>query len=148
MTAYFALFWIILILVCGAAARWGGRPERTAGALYLVAAAATVLVRPALVHRYAHVETAVLTIDLALMLGLLIVTIRTDRWWPICATAFQTLTVLSHIGKVLNPSLWRYGYQLMAVWSAVPSLLPLLIGIITAAQHQSKKRMSDATFNG
>jgi uncharacterized membrane protein len=138
MTTYFVLFWIFLILVCGAAAVWGGKSERAAAVLYAGAAVLTLLVRPALQHRYEHVEIAVLTIDVGLLIGLSVVTVRSRKWWPTCATALQALTVLAHVGKLLNPLLWRYGYQLMAVWSAVPSLLPLAFGIISTIRDRSR----------
>ena len=129
MSIYLGLFWLSLALVGVAAARWGGVPERSAAAMYVVAALATVLVRPAFATRYQAVEPTVFLIDLILLVGLVTLTIRHDRWWPICATALQALAVLAHVGKLMNPDLWRFGYQLMAVWSAWPTVLILAAGV-------------------
>jgi hypothetical protein len=64
------MFHPVLILVCGVG---GG------------AAFATLLVGSALAHRYEHLETAVVAIDVGLLLGPSILTARSIKWWPIAA---------------------------------------------------------------
>lgn len=135
MSIYFLVFWTSLVLVAACAWRWGGDPERKVAAMYLLAAIATLLVRPAVAIRYREVEVAVFVIDALLLLGLAVVAVRSDRWWPVCAAALQALTVLAHVGKVVNPDLWRYGYQLMAVWAAWPT-----VGLLAAGVWSHRRR--------
>jgi len=98
--------------------------------MFLGAAIATSVVRPSASIMYRDVEIGVFVIDCLLLAGLVWVTVRADRWWPICATALQLLTVLSHVGKALNPALWQYGYQLMAVWASWPMVAVLALGVV------------------
>lgn len=139
MSIYYALFWASLILVFLAAYRWGGTPERTVAGMYLLAAVATTAAHPAIAVRYRDVELLVFLIDAFLLAGLVIVSIRADRWWPLCATALQMLTVLSHVGKIVNPNLWRYGYQLMAVWASWPTVVILAVGIWRERQRTRRR---------
>lgn len=129
MSIYFFLFWSSLLAVAFAAHRWGEWPERAVAALYVGSAVATALLRPTITLRYQNVEVAVFLIDVCLFCGLAVVALRADRWWPLCATALQVMTLLSHVGKAVNPHLWRYGYQLMAVWAAWPMVGLLALGI-------------------
>lgn len=110
--------------------QWGGRPEKAVSVMFLGAAVATSLVRPAASVSYRDVEIGVFLIDSLLLAGLVVVTIRADRWWPICATALQLLTILSHVGKAVNPALWPYGYQLMAIWASWPMVAVLAVGVL------------------
>lgn len=130
MSIYFLLFWSSLLIVSLASFRWGERPERAVSVMFLGAAIATSLVRPAASISYRDVQIGVLLIDGLLLAGLVLVTVRADRWWPICATALQLLTMLSHLGKAVNPRLWPYGYQLMAVWASWPMVAVLAVGVL------------------
>jgi hypothetical protein len=129
MSPFLALFWLSLVSLCAAASRWGGRWEKVVAAMYLAAAVATVVARPAFESRYESVEMLVFAVDLLLFVGLAFVAVRCGLWWTICASALQCLTILAHLGKLLNPGLWRLGYQLMATWSAWPAVALLAVGI-------------------
>ena len=130
MSIYFLLFWSSLLIVSLASFQWGGKPEKAVSVMFLGAAIATPLVHPAASVSYRDVEIGVLLIDGLLLAGLVVVTVRADRWWPICATALQLLTILSHVGKAVNPALWPYGYQLMAVWASWPMVAVLAVGVL------------------
>ncbi len=129
MSILFMTFWFLLVATCLAAYRWGAGPERWGAALYLGAALSTIALHTALPARYSGVEVAVCSVDLILLICLALLASRSNRWWPSCALALQALTVLAHVGKMTNPHLWRLGYQLMATWTALPSLGVLGLGI-------------------
>jgi hypothetical protein len=139
MSIYFLLFWSSLAIVSYGSFRWGGKPERLVAIMFFGAAIATSLLRPAVAFRYRDVEIGVFLIDACLLAGLVWVTVRADRWWPLCATALQILTVLSHVGKALNPALWRYGYQLMATWAAWPMVAVLAVGVLRQRSRMAKQ---------
>lgn len=136
MSTYFVLFWLCLAAASLGAARWGEWPERTVAALFFTAAAVSMAIAPVTTAKYHGVEAGVFMIDLLLLAALLAVAVRADRWWPICASSFQALAVLSHVGKAMNPDLWRYGYQLMAVWSALPTVICLAAGVLRQRDWQ------------
>lgn len=129
MPILFLIFWFCLTAVCLAAYVWGGWPERMGAALYAGAALMTIAAHSLFHVQYAEVDGAVFAIDLLLLLGLAFVAVRSDRWWPSCALALQSLTVLAHVGKLINPHFWRLGYQLMATWTALPSLAVIGFGL-------------------
>ena len=88
-------------------------------------------------RQFFQVETGVFTIDVFMLLVFLSLVFLTDRFWPIWATAFQLLGVLSHFAKLLYPPMLENGYGvLLAMWS-YPVLIVLALG---ARMHQRLKR--------
>ena len=136
-TVYFAGFWVLLPLTFMAALRWGGWPERTVATMYVIAALCTLLVLTA-PDRFNRIEPALMAADIILLIGLAFVAVRSDHWWPACATALQFLSVLAHLGKALNPNLLRLGYQLMEQASSYPTLIVLTFGIVTHRRRTPK----------
>jgi len=115
----------------------GGKPERTAAALLVAAAVATVLVRSGAERRYSSVESGILAVDVCLLAGLVLVAVRSGRWWSIALAVLQAVTLLGHLGKRLDPELWRLGYAIMITGPAYPGLLALAIGVW---QHRQATR--------
>jgi len=93
--------WVALALTAGAAWRRGGRPERHGALLVCAAWVLTPLVE--LRESWIQPQYGILAVDIATLLGLIIMAIRYDRYWPICAAAFQTIAVLTHVAFVINP---------------------------------------------
>ena len=140
MVLYVACFWLLLPLLVFFSYRWGGRPERQAAIAYLSAAVLTVLLRSAPEIKYAAVELKVVIVDVFLLGALITISLKSNRWWPLCSSALQAITVAAHLAKGLNPELWRLGYALMLGASSYPSLIVLMIGIL--ANRARMKRSS------
>ena len=121
----------------------GGWPER-AGALLLIAGSLlTLAVNSPLPARYADVETGILIVDVAVLLGFLALALFTDRYWPLWTTALQLLVVLAHLARLGDPEMMRNGYGfLMAAWS-YPQLLAIALG--TKAHHSARTGRTAAT---
>lgn len=130
-------FWLPLLLVCFYAFRRGGPPERTAASMLLFAAVATVAVRTDFPVRYSSVQTSVVVVDVMLLIGLVVLTLKADRRWPMLLTALHAVTVLGHLGKVLNPELLRLGYAVMIALPTLPGLAVLAMG---TWRHRSRMR--------
>lgn len=128
LIALLVRFWLPLILVCIYAARKGGGPERTVAAMLMAAAVATVAVRSDFAVRYHSISGAVLVIDIILFGGLTIVATKANRQWPIILASLHGVTLLGHLGKALNPELWRLGYAVMISAPALPGLVVLALG--------------------
>lgn len=125
------LFFALLALVATAAGRWGGWAERTAAALYVVAAVATALLREHGPTRYDDVAITSFVIDMALLAGLLVIVVKVDRWWPIVSAALQLLTVSGHVAKLTDTALPPMAYFMTQVASSFPSLALLAVGVWT-----------------
>lgn len=130
MSYYVMIFWLLLPVVGGMAAIWGGRPERIGAGLYIAAAILTLMWRTHGHQRWVGIETGVLTIDLLLLVAMLILALRSDRWWPMIATAFLSLSMMAHMAKVMDPGFSRLAYALMAGASSYPVVLTLMIAIL------------------
>jgi hypothetical protein len=97
------LFAVLLATTCGLAVRLGGGSER-AGALIIVSGALlTFLMERAAPIRWHGVERNIFLIDVAMLIAFMVLTIASHRFWPIWTTAFQLLTVASHLGPLFRP---------------------------------------------
>ncbi len=137
--AYAYVFWLLLPVVVFTAYRYGGKPEKEAATLYAVAAIMSVFARMA---HYGQVEIGLLVIDTLLFLGFGCIALRADRWWPLWLTSIQGLSVLSHLGKLVEPSLWRLGYQLMEQASSYPATIILLIATLRANRRRTGRNVA------
>lgn len=139
------LFIALTIVSCGTAALLGGKDGRWIAFLYVIAVAATRVAFGINSH-WSHPQIPVMMIDIALLIGLLAVTLNSRRYWPIWITAFHVLTVAAHFEALLVPA---YGYRVYflmeSVWS-VPKLIVLLFGVILDWEadrertHRSRRR--------
>lgn len=121
-------FWILTLLCCGFAAAFGGRSGRAIAIIYVVAVSATALATrdP---KAWADPHLPALAVDLVLLAGLLWVTLRADRWFPLWFTGFHLVAVVSHLASIVAPGFApKLYFLLQSLWS-LPMLLTLVIGI-------------------
>lgn len=142
MLLYVGAFWVLLLLSVVAAALWGGRDERVVAALYLAAAVASLVVFATASRLYDALDPLLIAIDVGLLVALLAVALTSSKRWPMLAGAFQAIATLGHVAPLLNPRVWRLGYQLMEQSSAYPAVLLLMFGIW---QHARRTRASSGS---
>ncbi|RTL14427.1 MAG: hypothetical protein EKK50_15720, partial [Sphingomonadaceae bacterium] len=105
------VFNALLLIACGYAFLMGGAPERWTALVFVGSAFATFLapfydsLRP-----FRHVEPALLLVDLIMLVGLLVIALRADRYWPLYVSALHLITLAIHGVKAIQPSLvpWMY----------------------------------------
>lgn len=120
-----ALMAVTLISCCGIAWKWGGLDERlAAGAILLAVLVSNLTVE----SHFRGTEPGVFIVDIVLLLGLLIIALRSDRFWPMWATAFQLVATLVHLGSMVETGdfAWAY-YVALAFWS-FPVFLTVIAG--------------------
>jgi hypothetical protein len=104
--------WISLaaLLTSTGVALWrGGWPERLAGGAMILAWFATGVFYKS--HLWFGPQTAVFLVDLALLLVLLFIALRSDRWWPMWACGFHGLTLILMLATLLDTRISnRAGY--------------------------------------
>ena len=76
----------VLFSSAATAWKWGGLDERLASTGFIIATLVTPLVNSS---NYGNPETGVLLVDGLLLAGLLVLAMRSDRFWPMWAAAFQ-----------------------------------------------------------
>lgn len=118
-------FTLIVILCCGAAF-WRGREyERWTAVVLLGSAAASALVETS---KFWQPETGILFIDLALLAFLVVLALRSDRYWPLYAAAFQVIGTLIHVARFADQSVWHSAYAVASIFWSYPVLLTLMAG--------------------
>lgn len=135
---------IFLILSCGLALWWGKRTERIAALAMFVAWIATPFA--ANPDRWAAPQYGVLAVDLTLLLVLMALSLRTDRWWPLWATAFHAVGVCIHVVVMVDPQIWPRAYFFAGGIFGRLTLIALVVGSINVHRRELRlRRAADAT---
>lgn len=87
------------LVTIAALAIWGGRPEKTAAALFAALCILTPIVQPMSTEqmRWGVAITSLITFG-----GLLWLALRSDRWWLVFAAGCQLLALSTHIISLLQ----------------------------------------------
>lgn len=113
----------------------GGREERIVGAALLVNTIGSILsVRRA----WGEPEYVVLALDLAFLALLIIVAMRTLRWWPLWCAAFELLIVVTHVAIMVDPTVRARSYATGSIiWSNVV-LATLAVATYAAVRRRGR----------
>jgi hypothetical protein len=121
-----AWYGIGLLLVVSGAALWKGRgEERVTAVALLVAALATYVLRD---PRWRGPQWTSFAIDIAFLGVLLVVSLRTKRYWPLTMAAFQLLAVVTHTARMMDPTLGGWAYATAEVIFTQLTLVSLAVG--------------------
>ncbi len=132
-------FWLLTAFGCVFAVTFGGRDGRWFTTAFLGCVLLTI---PAQLAGSWHATQIWLMLVDVLLLGCLIwLMMRSNRYWPIWATASQLMTVLTHVVTMMLPGFSERIYAgLSTVW-VIPLLLFTIIGI-----ELDRKAMHDRAY--
>lgn len=120
------LYNALLLSACGYAWFRGRTDERIAAAACLIATIASFALVTQL--RYSEIELGVLAVDLATLGVFVAVALRSDRFWPLWVSGLQLTSSVTHLMKLVEPSLMPFAYSAAeAVWS-YPILIIIVVG--------------------
>lgn len=144
------LFIPLLIIVLGYALIKGGTPERLAALIIIVASVSTVTTWAPSDLRYKSVEVGIFLTDFFMMLALVVLALKAERFWTLWVAAFQVMQFASHIPEVLVPDLLPVTYKVViSIWS-YPMLILLAIGTFRHSQrvraYGSDRSWSESSF--
>ncbi|WP_267378106.1 MULTISPECIES: hypothetical protein [unclassified Sphingomonas] len=123
------VFYAALALVSAHAVYRGGAPERLVGIMLFVAAlASTAVTYPG--RTYAEVNTWGLAVDVTLMIGLMAVAARADRYWPMYIAALHLLDVGVHGVRAFDPTILPVVYLRAPAFLGYPMLALLVLGTL------------------
>ena len=122
------VFWGLTALCCGYALLRGGAPERIGAAIIILGSALTVALGSAWAHRFEHVETGIVAVDVAVLLGFVLLAVFSDRFWPLWVSALQAIVVLTHLARALEPNLMPWAYGVALAIGVYPMLLLVALG--------------------
>ncbi len=109
----------------GVAFRWGGFDERFVAAAMTLATIASNL---AIKNDFAGTESGVLIVDFLLFAVLMFIALRSDRFWPMWAAAFQLVAMLVHMGSTVQSGNFAWAYYFALVFWSFPAMLALGVG--------------------
>lgn len=122
--------WIILgtsflIAACFMAWRWGGRDEQLAAFGFAVATLASNLANQ---HHYVSPEVGVLGVDLMVLAGLVVLALKSDRFWPMYAAAFQFVGTVVHVASFTEHGDFAWAYAVGLIFWSYAVMVALMAG--------------------
>jgi hypothetical protein len=124
---------------CGVAMRWGGLDERLASLGFVLATLASQIWT---MTDYAHTETIVLMIDAALLVGLIVLALRSDRFWPMWAAAFQLVGTTVHFASMTETGDYKWAYAVGLIFWSYPVLVALGVGTWLEGRHRRSQALA------
>jgi hypothetical protein len=129
---------LLIIVVFIAAWRKGAEPERYVASLYmamlLVSSANALLGGSGDGTDYQTLHNVHFALDLAALLGVVVIALRYDRWWTLWVGSAQFIAVMSHVLRASGLPVPPLAYAVMErwpVWMAV-----CLTGLGTYLYHR------------
>lgn len=116
---------VALAATCGIAWRWGGRDERMAALGFVLATLVSTIANQS---HYMHVETGVLVTDFGLLAGLMWLALRSDRFWPMWAAAFQLVGTTVHVASMAENGDYAWAYAVGLIFWSYPVMIALAAG--------------------
>lgn len=119
--------WIAYLFAISGVAIWrGGWPERAVAVAAIVASRASGLFQDR--TDWLDPQWSVLIVDL-LFLGVITwVALRSRRYWPLFATAFQLLGVITHMAMMVDRTVNPWAYITAGVIWSYLVMIPLAVG--------------------
>jgi len=135
------LFLALLTACCLYAVAKGGAPERIGMAVYATGSVLTFVAVSAPPIRFQGVEVGVFFIDVCVLISLVVIALRANRFWPIWVSALQGLGVLGSLAMMLHPRVIPWAYAVvLSIWS-YPILALIALG---TRDHQRRLRANGA----
>ena len=123
-----SLFMLLLAASACYAAWRGDRHSRLAALMCVLAVVMTHLFVQPIASRYASVETGVVAVDFAILVGFTAIALASTRFWPLWIAGLQLTTLIGHVLKAIDWSLIPRAYGAATVFWSYPILLILVIG--------------------
>jgi hypothetical protein len=122
------LFNAILATACIVAMLFGGSLERKFVGFLAVCSVSTYLLSVSFGHLAARF--AITSVDIAILIAAVTVTLRHNRYWPLWFAGFHSITVLSDLVLPLFPSGYSAYFIAFSGFWALPAMLVMAAGII------------------
>lgn len=97
----------LTVVVCGAAFWKGARDEQVAAAGVVLSWLATLVLHD---PHWIGPQWGAFGADVLLLLLITVVALRSKRYWPMVAAAFQLLCVSIHVARLLDPGVRAWAY--------------------------------------
>lgn len=129
-TTFSQLGLLIAVAICGSAVAFGARVERLVGVVTLTTWIASAAVQDR--HFPAALDPGVFSLDVAYLLFVTGLAIRTDRRWLLFAAGFQVLTVAVHLAIAMDYTVGVRARITADYISSYLTLVALATGTVTS----------------
>ena len=136
------VYWTVLAASAAFVFWRGGTPEKAGVAIIGIGSVLSVIATSELEERFRSMEWGILLVDVAVLVALLAVALRSDRFWPLWAAGFHVIGVVTHVATLVDPDIVSYAYALAQGFWAYPMLAAVVIG--TWNWHKRISRQDDA----
>jgi hypothetical protein len=136
-------YWAALVATTGFVWRIGGRDERIGMLIAVVASIGSLLVELLPGFDWRFHRGGLFLVDLATLVAFFALTQRSSRFWPLWVTAFQLITVTTHMVVFLRPAAIVPAYAIAQGFWAYPILMCMIIGAI----GHNRRRNASKTKN-
>ena len=121
----------------GIAWKWGGLDEKLASLGFVLATLTSTLANQS---QYLHTETGVLMIDVLLLVGLVVLALRSDRFWPMWAAGFQLVAVTVHVASMAEQGNYAWAYAVGLIFWSYPVMIAFMAGTWLEARYRHSCR--------
>jgi hypothetical protein len=131
----------LTILLCGLALWQGEREERFVALAIILNVGVTQLFRD---RSWPNIQLAELVADVLTLALFSAIALRTSKYWPLCAAAFQLLSVMTHVAKLIDPLLQGWAYlTAIIIWTYL-----ILITLAVGTWNSWRRRQHEAQIAG
>jgi hypothetical protein len=113
----------------------GGATERRVATSYMIAAIASIFA-DLFGHHWHGPNWGVIIVDAVFLVVLIMIARQSTRFWPLWTAASQLGGCLAHFPAIMNPAFPKELYVSTQPYWALPLLVSLLIGVISAHRQR------------
>ena len=118
---------------CAVALKWGGFDERLAAGGFVLATIATNIADGRV---FDSTATGILMVDVLLFFGLLVLALRSDRFWPMWAASFQLVGTMFHFASMAETGNFAWAYYIALAFWTYPVFIALGLGTWFEGRHR------------
>ena len=130
-------FWAFLLVTCGYALWRGRKYEQLSAFVFIAASVTSVLARSTGTRPYLSLERGDVIVDFLVLLAMVAIALRSDRFWPLWAAGLQVTISMSHVLKAIQPDLVPLAYAAAERFWSFPTLIILFVG--SWRQHRRQR---------
>jgi len=134
-------YWVCLAACCAIAWRRGGECERIGASILAAGSAASALICSHAGFRFQGSELGLVVVDVAVLVALVVLSLRSPRVWPIWVAGFHLVAIMTHAAVFVHPAILPRAYALAQGFWAYPMMAALAVGA-----HFRTERSGAITF--
>jgi len=133
----------LLLGSCGYAWFRGRTDERIVAAVCIIASFASLALISSFKTLYSNVEYGVLAVDILTLAAFTAVALRSERFWPLWISGLQLTTAITHLLRLIDPTLLPIAYSAAARMWSYPILL--ILAVATWRGQRRSRLVSETT---